>query len=83
MAIDVAQFADLLDELEQKQAELGIRSYGISATTLEEVFLRVAQGKGYSAAVHAVAAPVGESMPTSAAPPVFLRGGDSRPYEAR
>jgi len=71
-----AQFADMLEELERKQKELGIGSYGISATTLEEVFLRVAQGKGYSAAVDAVAAPVGALKPTSAAePPVFLRGG--------
>ncbi|MES1908431.1 MAG: hypothetical protein MHM6MM_001373 [Cercozoa sp. M6MM] len=36
-----AQFPDLFDELDARQAELNFESYGVSVTTLEEVFLRV------------------------------------------
>jgi hypothetical protein len=34
-------FPGLFDELDHKSKQLGIASYGISVTTLEEVFLRV------------------------------------------
>lgn len=33
-------FEEMLHELEQKSDELGITSYGISLTTLEEVFMK-------------------------------------------
>jgi ATP-binding cassette subfamily A (ABC1) protein 3 len=71
---ETPKFADMLDELERNQTALGIMSYGISATTLEEVFLRVAQGTG---AVGADSTPAPAPAPaTSSAPaPVFLRGG--------
>jgi hypothetical protein len=76
---ETPKFADMLDELERHQTALGITSYGISATTLEEVFLRVARGKGHStssagesAESTRAAAPAGSSAPT----PVFLRGGE-------
>jgi len=36
-----AHFADVFDAFDQRQNELGIAGYGISVTTLEEVFLRV------------------------------------------
>ncbi|NWR80571.1 ABCA1 protein, partial [Centropus unirufus] len=36
-------FGDLFRELDARLAELGISSYGISDTTLEEIFLKVAQ----------------------------------------
>ena len=35
-------FPSVLETLEEKKAQLGIRSFGISATTLEEVFVRFA-----------------------------------------
>ncbi|XP_077499685.1 phospholipid-transporting ATPase ABCA1-like isoform X2 [Amblyomma americanum] len=38
-------FVSLCKDLDDNLAELGITSYGISDTTLEEVFLRVTQGK--------------------------------------
>ena len=39
----VSKFKDLFDGLDNKLDELNINSYGISITTLEEVFLRVAE----------------------------------------
>eukprot|EP00744_Colponema_vietnamica_P001462 GILI01002420.1.p1 GENE.GILI01002420.1~~GILI01002420.1.p1 ORF type:complete len:1195 (+),score=422.18 GILI01002420.1:401-3586(+) len=41
---DVDAFPDLFTSIESRKDELGILSYGISATTLEEVFLRIARG---------------------------------------
>ena len=41
-ATETASFEPLFAELESKRVELGIASYGVSATTLEDVFLRVA-----------------------------------------
>uniref|UniRef100_A0A7N4V510 ABC transporter domain-containing protein n=1 Tax=Sarcophilus harrisii TaxID=9305 RepID=A0A7N4V510_SARHA len=37
------KFESLFTELEEKQTELGIASYGVSVTTMEEVFLRVSK----------------------------------------
>ena len=34
-------FPRMFEELEARQAELGINSYGMSITTMEEVFLKV------------------------------------------
>ncbi|XP_075632749.1 phospholipid-transporting ATPase ABCA7 [Balearica regulorum gibbericeps] len=42
-------FADLFRELDAHLGELGISSYGISDTTLEEIFLKVAQDAGVDA----------------------------------
>ncbi|KAI8797159.1 ATP-binding cassette sub-family A member 3 [Biomphalaria glabrata] len=39
----VSNFEPLFTELEQKQEELGISSFGASVTTMEEVFLKVGQ----------------------------------------
>ncbi|XP_063213883.1 phospholipid-transporting ATPase ABCA7 isoform X2 [Chroicocephalus ridibundus] len=39
-------FGDLFRELDARLGELGISSYGISDTTLEEIFLKVAQDAG-------------------------------------
>jgi len=36
------KFPDLLDELDEKKAELGLDTWGLSVTTLEEVFLKIA-----------------------------------------
>ncbi|XP_074664845.1 phospholipid-transporting ATPase ABCA7 [Strix aluco] len=44
-------FAELFRELDTRLGELGISSYGISDTTLEEIFLKVAQDTGVDAAV--------------------------------
>lgn len=35
-----SKFEDLFTELEEKGPELGISSFGMSATTMEEVFLK-------------------------------------------
>ena len=37
-------FPQLFDELEAKKAALGISSFGISVTTMEEVFIKVGEG---------------------------------------
>ncbi|XFF91437.1 hypothetical protein AB1E18_017656 [Capra hircus] len=37
------RFKDLFTEMEDRQEELGIASFGISITTMEEVFIRVSQ----------------------------------------
>ncbi|XP_040445068.1 phospholipid-transporting ATPase ABCA7 isoform X1 [Falco naumanni] len=42
-------FGDLFRELDTRLGELGISSYGISDTTLEEIFLKVAQDTGLDA----------------------------------
>ncbi|CAN0021601.1 unnamed protein product [Pylaiella littoralis] len=39
-----SSFQAMLTEIDDRRAELGINSYGLSVTTLEEVFLRVANG---------------------------------------
>ena len=39
------QFADLFDDLDKSLDELKIDAYSISVTTMEEVFLRVGQGR--------------------------------------
>ncbi|GAB9468059.1 Abc transporter a family member 2 [Globisporangium polare] len=40
-----SRFPALFEEIEAKQQALGILSFAISVTTLEEIFLRVAEGK--------------------------------------
>ncbi|CAN0135768.1 unnamed protein product, partial [Hapterophycus canaliculatus] len=37
-----SSFKDMLLEMDHRKQELGINSYGVSVTTLEEVFLKVA-----------------------------------------
>ena len=41
---DTNSFAALLTALEERKAELGVLSCGLSVTTLEEVFLKVSSG---------------------------------------
>ncbi len=43
-----AFFADVFDEFDSKQEEFGIVGYGISVTTLEEVFLRQTNSFSFS-----------------------------------
>ncbi|KAM6962503.1 phospholipid-transporting ATPase ABCA1 [Aplochiton taeniatus] len=43
VAAEDSSLAVFLSELDQRQAELGITSYGLSDSTLEEIFLRVAE----------------------------------------
>ncbi|XP_019855200.1 PREDICTED: ATP-binding cassette sub-family A member 3-like [Amphimedon queenslandica] len=38
------QFPDLFDILDSRKEELGINSFGVSVTTMEEVFIRVSSG---------------------------------------
>jgi len=40
-----SKFRELFGALDKKKVELYIQSYGVSVTTLEEVFLRVARGE--------------------------------------
>lgn len=40
---DVAKFSSMFKELDDKKTELGYSEYGISITTLEEVFLNIAE----------------------------------------
>ncbi|KAK4877002.1 hypothetical protein RN001_009508 [Aquatica leii] len=42
----ISTFEKMLNELETESDKLGIRSYGISLTTLQEVFIKVAAGHG-------------------------------------
>ncbi|XP_077990027.1 phospholipid-transporting ATPase ABCA3-like [Glandiceps talaboti] len=37
------QFKDMFEELESKMADFGINSYGVSVTTMEEVFMKVGE----------------------------------------
>ena len=37
-------FPDLFDKMEATKAELGILSFGVSITTMEEVFMKVGEG---------------------------------------
>ena len=73
------RFPDLLRELEGAKAELGVSGYGLSETTLEEVFLTVtSQGKGPrsgSAAAGHVAVAVGPPAVAAASP----AGAERRP----
>lgn len=41
---EAAKFPDLFDKLENNREVLGISSYGISITTMEEVFIKVGEG---------------------------------------
>ncbi len=43
------RFAKMFDELEVESKHLGIQSYGVSVTTMEEVFLRVGSGESTAA----------------------------------
>ena len=40
---DLPKFADMFTELDNSKEKLQIQNYGISITTLEEVFLKVAE----------------------------------------
>ncbi|NXD12446.1 ABCA3 protein, partial [Nothocercus nigrocapillus] len=51
------RFEALFTELEQKQEELGIASYGASVTTMEEVFLRVGKLVDSSMDIQAIQLP--------------------------
>ncbi|XP_039512135.1 phospholipid-transporting ATPase ABCA1 isoform X2 [Pimephales promelas] len=48
-ASEDGSLALFLSELERRQAEFGVVSYGLSDTTLEEIFLRVAEETGVDA----------------------------------
>ena len=56
------RFPDLLRELDRDRATLGVRSYGLSVTTMEEVFLNVSQA---AQAAHAAASPATTANGTS------------------
>ncbi|XP_017768274.1 PREDICTED: ATP-binding cassette sub-family A member 3 [Nicrophorus vespilloides] len=45
---DSSVFKDMLKDIERESESLGIRSYGISLTTLEEVFMKVGTDFGHS-----------------------------------
>ena len=61
------QFPALFAALEARAAALGVLSYGISVTTLEEVFMRVAEGRDHHGAAKAAAMAVGKEAPLAEA----------------
>ncbi|XP_029695784.1 ATP-binding cassette sub-family A member 1 isoform X3 [Takifugu rubripes] len=48
-------FAQLFQDLDRAMSDLGLTSYGISDTTLEEIFLKVAEDTGVDASNHEAA----------------------------
>lgn len=38
------RFAEMLKAIDSKKTELGVTGYGLSVTTMEEVFLRISEG---------------------------------------
>ncbi len=68
------RFAALLEDLEASKGELGIDSYGLTVTTLEEVFLAV------SAAAAAAGAKTGAAPPLDGTGPQVAL--DMQPVEA-
>jgi ABC-type multidrug transport system ATPase subunit len=65
-----ATFPAMLTQLDMRLNELGILSYGIGVTTLEDVFLKVATGQGADAEV-------GEDAPTSKSNSPRLESGSA------
>ncbi|XP_058537073.1 phospholipid-transporting ATPase ABCA3-like [Ochotona princeps] len=61
----IYRFEALFTNLERKQAELGIASFGVSITTMEEVFLRVSQMENVPADTQAVQPSSQEVQPTT------------------
>ena len=43
-ASSTPSFPDLFDKLEATKTELGVLSFGVSITTMEEVFMKVGEG---------------------------------------
>ncbi|XP_074138830.1 phospholipid-transporting ATPase ABCA3-like isoform X3 [Sminthopsis crassicaudata] len=60
----VNRFQALFEELEERQAELGISSFGASVTTMEEVFLRVSKEVDSSMDLQAIHLPSIPGLPT-------------------
>jgi ATP-binding cassette subfamily A (ABC1) protein 3 len=58
-------FPELFDELDQRGPALGVQSYGISVTTLEEVFIKIAEEDDTAAAAAAAAAGGAPSIGTT------------------
>ncbi|XP_040853636.1 phospholipid-transporting ATPase ABCA3-like [Ochotona curzoniae] len=61
----IHRFEALFTNLESKQPELGIASFGVSITTMEEVFLRVSHMENVSADSQAVQPSSREVQPTT------------------
>ncbi|XP_051845492.1 phospholipid-transporting ATPase ABCA3-like [Antechinus flavipes] len=61
---NVNRFQALFEELEERQAELGISSFGASVTTMEEVFLRVSKEVDSSIDLQTIHFPSKPDLPT-------------------
>uniref|UniRef100_A0A7N4PUB5 ABC transporter domain-containing protein n=1 Tax=Sarcophilus harrisii TaxID=9305 RepID=A0A7N4PUB5_SARHA len=61
---NVNRFQALFEELEERQAELGISSFGASVTTMEEVFLRVSKEVDSSMDLQSIHFPSIPGLPT-------------------
>ncbi|XP_028818388.1 LOW QUALITY PROTEIN: ATP-binding cassette sub-family A member 1 [Denticeps clupeoides] len=70
-----------LAELEKRQADLGISSYGLSDTTLEEIFLKVAEETGVDADPDEATRPPTEPQQQRAEPPEEREPGRKRPFK--
>ncbi|CAL8267282.1 unnamed protein product [Boreogadus saida] len=64
-------FVPLFRDLDHRLAELGISSYGVSDTTLEEIFLKVAEDNGVDVEV-----PSDGTLPVKRRPRTHAFGGD-------
>ncbi|CAL8300626.1 unnamed protein product [Arctogadus glacialis] len=64
-------FVPLFRDLDRRLAELGISSYGVSDTTLEEIFLKVAEDNGVDVEV-----PSDGTLPVKRRPRTHAFGGD-------
>ncbi len=77
-------FPPLLRQLERDGPQLGVGAYGLSETTLEEVFLRVSESAAAEGAAasgskqHAAGAAAGGAGAADAAPAVAAAAGGAR-----
>ena len=76
---DSHKFSTLFRTFDEEQAALGVESYGMSVTTLEEVFLRVAKGSSHDSEHRSSLAPGGsrEDDARPRADPESLQGSAS------
>ncbi|XP_072517055.1 phospholipid-transporting ATPase ABCA1 isoform X1 [Salminus brasiliensis] len=78
-ASEDSTLALFLAELDKRQAEFGIVSYGLSDTTLEEIFLKVAEETGVDAEPDEAATQPAESPSQQGEPPEDRDAGWKRP----
>ncbi|XP_041914079.1 phospholipid-transporting ATPase ABCA1 isoform X1 [Alosa sapidissima] len=78
-AAEDGSLALFLSELEKRQADMGITSYGLSDTTLEEIFLKVAEETGVDVDPAEPERPPSSPRQRRAEPPEEREPGRKRP----